>query len=101
MVSKGLMKWVFELVQSKMEEEGLVLRGGKIVDATVISTARPRLKEVEGGKKEKHEYDEEAGYTKKREQIYYGYKLHILTDRRGLVKRISTSSASVHDSQQL
>ncbi|HOQ32978.1 MAG TPA: IS5 family transposase [Candidatus Hydrogenedens sp.] len=101
MIRMGLMKWIFDLVRSKMDEQGFILRGGQIVDATIISTARPRLKEVEGGKKEKQEYDEEAGYTKKREQIYYGYKLHILTDRRGLVKRISTSSASVHDSQQL
>ena len=103
MISQGLMEWVFELVRRKMEERGLMVRGGeiKIVDATIVSTAKPKKKEVEGGKKEKREYDKEAGYTKKREQIYYGYKVHIVTDKRGLVEKVITSSASVYDSQKV
>jgi len=44
------MEWVFELVQREMEERGLMVRGGeiKIVDATIVSTAKPKKKEVEG-----------------------------------------------------
>jgi hypothetical protein len=50
MISQGLMEWVFELVRRKMEERGLMVRGGeiKIVDATIVSTARLKMKEVEG-----------------------------------------------------
>lgn len=55
LIEAGLMEWLFGWVQSKMEERGWVMRGGKIIDATIISTARPKEREVEGGKKEKRE----------------------------------------------
>lgn len=40
-----------------------------------------------------------GGYTKKREQVYYEYKVHIATDKRGWVCGVKTTSALVHDGQ--
>lgn len=99
LIRAGLFERIFERVKGEVERRGWLLKAGQVVDATIVKTAGPRVKVDETGQKEKQVYDAEAGYTKKREQVYYGYKVHIATDKRGWVCGVRTTSASVHDGQ--
>jgi len=98
LIRSGIMEEVFERVKAEVERRGWLLKSGQVVDATIVQTARPKEVRREEGQVEKNVYDAEAGYTKKRDRVYYGYKLHIVTDKRGWVCGVKTTSASVHDS---
>lgn len=79
----------------------------EVVDETMICRFRNALiragllewlfERVKGG--DKWVYDEDAGYTKNRKQVYYGYKVHGAMDKRGWVCGLKTRCASVHESK--
>lgn len=86
-----LQKKFFEIVKKILEERGLLLREGTIVDATIIiapSSAKNRNKER----------DPEMSSTKKGNDWYFGMKAHVGTDdHSGLVHSLETTTAKVHD----
>jgi len=84
---------VFEKTKGYLAEQGLLLREGTIVDATIIN-APPSTKNKSRTR------DPEMKQTKKGNQWYFGMKAHIGTDtRRGLAHSIVVTHAAVHDSQ--
>jgi IS5 family transposase len=87
----GLTKAVFEAVADHLEARGALLRGGTIVDATLIA-ASPSTKNAAGQR------DPEMRSSKKGNQWYFGMKAHIGVDARsGLVHTVGVTSGSVHD----
>ena len=85
-----------------LEEQGLMVRRGTIVDATLIhapsSTKNQRGRDEVG--KPKGERDPEMSSTKKNNQWYFGMKAHVGVDARyGLVHTVVTTTAKVHDSK--
>ncbi len=92
---KGKTEALFKLVLEDLARQGIQLKSGTIVDATVISSG---VCPPSGG--EVSEKDPEAGWTKKRGQYIYGYKAHTACDKEtGLITNIIATSADVHDSQ--
>ncbi len=86
---------LFKLVLEDLARQGIQLKSGTIVDATVISSS---VRPPSGG--EVSEKDPEAGWTKKRGEYVYGYKAHTACDKgTGLITNIIATSADVHDSQ--
>lgn len=85
---------LFDLVMQDIAQHGVRLKGGTVVDATVITSA---VKPPRGG--EVSEKDAEAGWTKKNNTYVYGYKAHVSCDEQGLIKKVIATSADVHDSQ--
>lgn len=86
---------LFALVLEDIKSQGIQLRSGSIVDATVISSS---VRAPSGG--EVSEKDPEAGWTKKRGEYIFGYKAHVSSDvKTGLIKRIISTSGDVHDSE--
>lgn len=83
---------LFDRVGRHLEQRGLLLRSGSIVDATLIA-APPSTKN------RSHQRDPEMSQTKKGNQWYFGMKMHIGTDRRGIVHTAVATTAAVHDSQ--
>ena len=84
-----------------MQEKNLILNEGTLVDATLIHTSEPKRKKDDNGKTVSNEaYDKEATYTSKRGQKYHGHKMHIATDRNGIIKEVIATTAKVHDSTQ-
>ncbi len=84
LVEVGLMEDIFDVVREELEKRDWILKEGQIVDATIVSSRKPKwVKEVEKGEKKVVVYDSEASYTAKRGQISYGYKIHIQTDKGG------------------
>lgn len=90
---------LFEATVSHLKEQGLLVTEGTLVDATIVEAPRGRAKKNEAGEKVGHTRDEEASFTKKHGRSYHGYKGHIATDWRGLIKNFRFDTAKVHDVQ--
>ena len=85
-----LTKAVFAAVSELLEARGALLRGGTIVDATLIA-ASPSTKN------EAQKRDPEMRSSKKGNQWYFGMKAHIGVDARsGLVHTVGVTTGSVH-----
>ena len=82
---------LFEEINAHLESQGLRLREGTIVDATIIEA--PSSTKNRGGAR-----DPEMHQTKKGNQWHFGMKLHIGVDAgTGVVHSFTTTSANVHD----
>ena len=85
---------LFAEIKDHLEEQGVRLREGTIVDATIIE-APSSTKNRTG------ERDPEMRQVKKGNQYHFGMKLHIGVDARtGVVHSLSATSANVHDVTQ-
>ena len=77
------------------EEQGWIMRGGTIVDATIIA-APSSTKNADGAR------DPEMRQAKKGNQWYFGMKAHIGVDAgTGYVHSVTATAASVHDLDQI
>ena len=84
-------KVLFKEVNKHLEKNGLMLREGSIVDATIISA--PSSTKNSTGKR-----DPEMHQTKKGNEWHFGMKMHIgVDDTLGLIHSIDTTAANVHD----
>jgi IS5 family transposase len=90
----GLTKAIFDLVVALLEERRLLLRSGTIVDATIIS-APSSTKNATASR------DPEMKQTKKGKHWHFGMKLHIGTDKRGTVHRLTATDARAADITQM
>lgn len=85
---------MFVEVNALLEERGLLLKAGTIVDATIIE-APPSTKN------ENKQRDPEMKQTRKGKNWHFGLKLHTGTDRRGIVHSISVTHAAASDLGEL
>jgi transposase, IS5 family len=82
---------LFEAQNEIFEAEGWIMRGGSIVDATIIA-APSSTKNASG------ERDPEMHQTKKGNQWYFGMKAHIGVDAgTGYTHSLTATAANVHD----
>jgi IS5 family transposase len=87
----GLGEKIFALISGLLEENGLIMRGGTIADATIISSAKST-------KNKERKRDPEMASTKKGSNYYFGSKLHIGVDAgSGYVHSLETTAANEHD----
>lgn len=87
----GLGKKLFSEINAHLKAQGLMLREGTIVDATIIS-APSSTKNKEG------ERDPEMHQTRKGNQWYFGMKMHIGVDESlGLIHSLETTPANEAD----
>jgi len=86
---------LFVLINAYLQENGLKVSTGTIVDATIID-APSSTKNRDG------ERDPEMHQTKKGNQWYFGMKGHIGVDSQTkLIHSVAATAANVHDSQVL
>ncbi|MEI9897582.1 MAG: IS5 family transposase [Chthoniobacter sp.] len=105
---------LFEAFGAMLEGEGLIARAGSIVDASFVEAPRQRndreqnRRIKEGERPEEfdrqpavgRQKDSEARWTKKNEEVHYGWKNHVKADAQTkLILRAVTTPANVHDSQ--
>jgi IS5 family transposase len=82
---------VFEEINQYLGEHDLMVKGGSIVDASIIS-APSSTKNAEKKR------DPEMHQTKKGNQWHFGMKVHIgVDDEIGLIHSLETTSANIHD----
>jgi len=82
---------IFEVVKAHLKANGMAMKQGTIIDATLIAAPSST-------KNEKGERDPEMHQTKKGNQWYFGMKVHIGVDKdTGLIHSVETTAANVHD----
>lgn len=87
----GIGEKIFADVNARLEKAGMIMHGGTIVDATIISA--PSSTKNQTGKR-----DPEMHQTKKGNQWYHGMKIHSGVDAgTGYVHTITATAANVHD----
>jgi IS5 family transposase len=84
-------KQIFETVKAHLKANGMAMKQGTIIDATLIAAPSST-------KNKKGERDPEMHQTKKGNQWYFGMKVHIGVDKdNGLIHSVETTAANVHD----
>lgn len=106
----------FELFDAVLRESGLLASRGKIVDASFVEVPRQRNTRGENAQLKAGrtpetwrqqpdklaQKDLDARWTKKNEQLHYGYKNHVKCNAQTkLIEDYAVTDASVHDSQVL
>lgn len=85
---------IFDDINQRLEAAGMIMHGGTIVDATLISA--PSSTKNKDGKR-----DPEMHQVKKGNQWYFGMKVHSGVDAgTGYVHTITGTSANIHDIDQ-
>ena len=91
---KDLCAAIFETINAHLEERGLLVREGTLVDATIINAPSST-------KNKERKRDPEMHQTKKGKEWYFGMKAHIGTDRdSGMVHTVISTAANVSDISQ-
>ena len=91
LIRNGLQEKLFTQVVLMLQERGLILKKGTIVDSTIISAPSST-------KNKEKKRDPDAHQTKKGNTWHFGYKAHIGVDRdSGLVHTVKATPANVHD----
>lgn len=106
-------KELFDLFLEKLNQDGLLAKEGKMMDATLVSVpvqrnSRTENKEIKEGKipesftANKHKMaqkDVDASWTKKHDVNYYGYKNHVKAEtKRKFITNYAVTDAAPHDS---
>jgi len=113
-MGKEGMKELFELLNKKLLEFGIVKREGSLVDATFAEAPRQRNSREENAKIKNGEIPEEwklpenankleqkdtdARWAKKGNETFFGYKDHVKVDKDSkIIIEFTVTSANVHD----
>jgi IS5 family transposase len=106
---------LFRIFNETLDSAGVFAESGKMIDASFVEAPRQRntreenkhIKETgtapEQWKEKPHKIaqkDVDARWTKKNNQVYYGYKNHVKVNAKTkLIEEFLVTDASVHDSQ--
>lgn len=91
LIRNGIQEKLFAQVAVLLQERGLLLKKGTIVDSTLISAPTST-------KNREKKRDTEAHSTKKGNTWHFGYKAHVGVDGdTGLVHTLKVTAANVHD----
>ncbi|MDR1163272.1 MAG: IS5 family transposase [Candidatus Accumulibacter sp.] len=86
---------MLQVINATLEERGLLLKGGTMVDATIVAAASST-------KNRARQRDPEMHSTKKGQLWYFGMKIHVGADvNSGLVHTAKVTAANVSDISQL
>jgi IS5 family transposase len=85
---------IFKEVNRLLSDKRLLLKSGTLVDATIISAPSST-------KNKDKARDPEMTQTRKGNQWYFGMKVHIGTDRKGITHTVTTTTAKDADITQL
>lgn len=104
LIEEDLYNKLFELINQQIEQRGLFLKKGSVVDATIIESDNRPLSEKRREELEEEpssQIDTDAQSTCKNGDYYYGYKGHIGTDVDSkLIRNKSFTPANRHDITQ-
>lgn len=105
---------LFTLLHDQLLADGIIINKGTIVDASFVNVPRQRNtrqenEEIKEGIEQEdwdtakaNQKDIDARWTKKNNEIHYGYKDHVKADvKTKLITGFEVTDASVHDSQML
>ncbi|MFW9876496.1 MAG: IS5 family transposase [Candidatus Thorarchaeota archaeon] len=86
---------IFSSISDYLNEKGLFMKKGTIVDATIVSSPSST-------KNKKKKRDPEMSSTKKSGQFYFGMKVHTGVDSKsGIIHSLVVTTAKTHDKKML
>jgi IS5 family transposase len=95
----GVMQDCFAEITRQLDSQGLVLRRGTLMDASIIK-AKHNPPSARAGLGAKHDKEPQADWTYRQGRPYFGYKLHVGVDQgSGLIRRVVFTSAKVYESE--
>ncbi|HET9687844.1 MAG: IS5 family transposase [Xanthobacteraceae bacterium] len=95
----GVLEQCFALVTGQLEAQGLMLRQGTMMDASVIRAQR-RPPPITAGRGAINPQEPDAGWTARGGKPMLGYKAHVGMDQgSGLLRRVVVTSARVYESE--
>jgi transposase, IS5 family len=93
---RGLAERLLAEVDRQLDAEGLILRRGTLIDATILEAA---VRPPGGDAGEVSPRDPQAGWAKKNGRSRFGYEAHVAVDEgSGIVRAATLTPADVHDS---
>ena len=92
----GIHDRVFDAVVKHIQDRGLLVREGTMVDATIIEAPRGRPRPDGTSTR-----DTDATFTSKHGRAHHGYKGHIAADLSGIVTGHRFGTAKEHDSNRI
>ena len=116
LITNKLVEPLFDKFLNSLEKANLVGKEGRMVDASFVEVPRQRNSREENQKikdgivpeeweenpNKLSQKDLDARWTKKNDQVFYGYKDHVKVDEKSkLIIGYEVTDASVHDSQPL
>ncbi len=116
LTNSGLVEKIFNEFNQYLNDQGLIMNEGKMIDASFTVAPRQRNtkeenEQIKAGKGEelwndqpnkKRHKDIDARWTKKNDEKFYGYKNHAKVDTKSkFIDTYIVTDASVHDSQAL
>ena len=112
----GLFEGLFQAFHEQLAARGYEARSGQMIDATFVEVPKSRNTREENARikasaagedpglwqdepDKRAQKDTDARWTKKNEQVHYGYKNHVNVDQdTKLIECFEVTAASVHDS---
>ncbi len=95
----GVLEACFAEVNRQLEAQGLILKKGTLMDATIVA-ARHRPPPRRAGPGAAHPREPGADWTNKNGKSFFGYKLHIgMDEQSGIVRRAIVTPARTFESE--
>jgi len=91
----GLGERLFTLLEEQLQDKGLIVRRGSLIDATLVKAQPhpPRRGEASP--------DPDADWTRRGKDGHFGYKVHLAVDQGSdLIRRLALTAASVSESHR-
>lgn len=102
LIKRKIQEILFHELGRQLENRGLIVKKGTLVDATVIEAAPKKPNQNTDGTAGKSRVDPDADWTKKGGKYLFGYKAHMGVDQDSeLIRRIAMTPAHVHDGEML
>jgi IS5 family transposase len=97
LAERGLAEALFTEVAGQLDGQGVTIKGGTLIDATVVDAAAAEPSRQKGGGRS--EADPDAAWVKRADgSARFGYKLHAAVDLgTGIVRRAAVTPANVAD----
>ena len=95
---RGVLAACFAEVVRQLDQKGLILRQGSLIDATLIQAAS-RKPPIKHGKGARAGREPAASWTRKNGRSHFGYRLHVGTDQaHNLIRKVAFTPAHVAES---
>lgn len=96
LAGRGLAEEIFAQVTGQIEAQGLMVKRGTLIDATVIEAAAAEPRKQPGGGRSKVDPDASWVKNQTKRTARFGYKLHVAVDHgTGMVRRARITPANV------